>query len=337
MVEQALAICERLDDHRVSRRSLHYIAEGLRDTGEFERAAELYTRSIEVRRAHGLGNGAARCTASATSHSTRAIYPPPTSTTAKRSRSASRRGPTPAGLLPRGPRVHSRPHQGRATTPGGCGRSPSESSTRSASACSPPSAAATSGSLPHPSHRATSTAPASPKPQRSTPTPRPRRSRLSSTALNAASCRRESDGHTICHTRAATRRKNPKPLCRRSRGLGLATAIAAHMCVMKRALPSAHDYLQHRSADGVGQADALGTQATESSISTVDVERQLGHADRAACAGPPPQPSLTAARRSGRTAGVFRSGPRHLPSRDKGRGTSQAVVSRRAGIGRERL
>ena len=56
--EQALAICERLDDPQGLARSQQYVAEGLRDTGAYERAAELYTRSIEVRRAHGLGNGA---------------------------------------------------------------------------------------------------------------------------------------------------------------------------------------------------------------------------------------------------------------------------------------
>ncbi len=56
--EQALAICERLDDPEGLARSQQYVAEGLRDTGAYERAAELYTRSIEVRRAHGLGNGA---------------------------------------------------------------------------------------------------------------------------------------------------------------------------------------------------------------------------------------------------------------------------------------
>jgi predicted ATPase len=54
--EQALPIYERLDDPEGIARSLHYIAEGLRDLGEFERSAELYTRSIEIRREHGLGN-----------------------------------------------------------------------------------------------------------------------------------------------------------------------------------------------------------------------------------------------------------------------------------------
>jgi tetratricopeptide (TPR) repeat protein len=55
--EQALAICERLDDPEGLSRSLHYVAEALRDTGAYERAAELYTRSIEIRRARGLGSG----------------------------------------------------------------------------------------------------------------------------------------------------------------------------------------------------------------------------------------------------------------------------------------
>jgi predicted ATPase/DNA-binding SARP family transcriptional activator len=57
--EQALTICERFDDHEGIARSLHYIAEALRDLGEFERSAELYTRSIEIRRANGLGSGSA--------------------------------------------------------------------------------------------------------------------------------------------------------------------------------------------------------------------------------------------------------------------------------------
>ena len=57
--EQALEICERLEDTAEIVRSLFFIAEGLRDVGEFDRAAELYTRSIEMRRAHALGSGAA--------------------------------------------------------------------------------------------------------------------------------------------------------------------------------------------------------------------------------------------------------------------------------------
>jgi predicted ATPase/DNA-binding SARP family transcriptional activator len=57
--EQALAICERFDDHQGIARSLHNIAEARRDLGEFERSAELYTRAIEIRRANGLGSGSA--------------------------------------------------------------------------------------------------------------------------------------------------------------------------------------------------------------------------------------------------------------------------------------
>ena len=57
--EQALPIYERLDDTLGIARCLHYIAQALRDLGDFERSAELYTRSIEIRRANGLGSGAA--------------------------------------------------------------------------------------------------------------------------------------------------------------------------------------------------------------------------------------------------------------------------------------
>jgi predicted ATPase/DNA-binding SARP family transcriptional activator len=57
--EQALPIYERLDDTVSIARTLHYIAEALRDLGDFERSAELYTRSIEIRRANGLGSGSA--------------------------------------------------------------------------------------------------------------------------------------------------------------------------------------------------------------------------------------------------------------------------------------
>ena len=57
--EQALPIYERLDDTLGIARCLHYIAQALRDLGDFERSAELYTRSIEIRRAHGLGSGRA--------------------------------------------------------------------------------------------------------------------------------------------------------------------------------------------------------------------------------------------------------------------------------------
>lgn len=57
--EQALPIYERLDDPEGTARSIHYIAEGLRDRGEFERSAELYKRAIEIKREHGLSNVAA--------------------------------------------------------------------------------------------------------------------------------------------------------------------------------------------------------------------------------------------------------------------------------------
>ncbi len=57
--EQALPIYERLDDTLGIARCLHYIAQALRDLGDFERSAELYTRSIEIRRANGLGSAAA--------------------------------------------------------------------------------------------------------------------------------------------------------------------------------------------------------------------------------------------------------------------------------------
>ena len=56
--EQALPIFERLDDTPGISRALHQIAEALRDLGDFERSAELFARSIEIRRANGLGSGA---------------------------------------------------------------------------------------------------------------------------------------------------------------------------------------------------------------------------------------------------------------------------------------
>jgi predicted ATPase/DNA-binding SARP family transcriptional activator len=56
--EQALPICERLDDRLGIASTLHRIAEALRDLGDFERSAELFARSIEIRRANGLGSGA---------------------------------------------------------------------------------------------------------------------------------------------------------------------------------------------------------------------------------------------------------------------------------------
>ena len=55
--EQALAISERLDEPKEMARSLHYLADSLRDTGEFERATELLIRSIEILRERGLGSG----------------------------------------------------------------------------------------------------------------------------------------------------------------------------------------------------------------------------------------------------------------------------------------
>ena len=54
--EQALSIYQRLNDPAGIARAVFYTAEGLRDTGEFERSAELYERSIEIRREHGLGS-----------------------------------------------------------------------------------------------------------------------------------------------------------------------------------------------------------------------------------------------------------------------------------------
>jgi predicted ATPase/class 3 adenylate cyclase len=55
--EQALALSEHLDDPEEMARSLHYLADSLRDTGSFERAIELYTRCIEVHRRRGVGGG----------------------------------------------------------------------------------------------------------------------------------------------------------------------------------------------------------------------------------------------------------------------------------------
>jgi predicted ATPase/DNA-binding SARP family transcriptional activator len=57
--EQALPIYERLDDTLGIARTLHTIADALRDLSDFERSAELFARSIEIRRANGLGSGAA--------------------------------------------------------------------------------------------------------------------------------------------------------------------------------------------------------------------------------------------------------------------------------------
>ncbi len=57
--EEALPIYERLDDTLGIARALHYIAEALRDLGDFERSAELFARSIEIRHADGVGSSAA--------------------------------------------------------------------------------------------------------------------------------------------------------------------------------------------------------------------------------------------------------------------------------------
>ena len=57
--EQALPIYERLNDTLGIARTLHGIAEALRDLGHFERSAELFARSLEIRRTNGLGGGAA--------------------------------------------------------------------------------------------------------------------------------------------------------------------------------------------------------------------------------------------------------------------------------------
>jgi predicted ATPase len=55
---QALVIYERLEDALGTARTLHRIAEALRDLGDFERSADLFVRSIETRRANGLGSAA---------------------------------------------------------------------------------------------------------------------------------------------------------------------------------------------------------------------------------------------------------------------------------------
>jgi tetratricopeptide (TPR) repeat protein len=56
--EQALPIYERLDDTLGIASTLHRIAEALRELGDFERSAELFVRSIEIRRADGIGSAA---------------------------------------------------------------------------------------------------------------------------------------------------------------------------------------------------------------------------------------------------------------------------------------
>ena len=57
--EQALPVYERLNDTLGVARTLHNIAEARRDLGEFERSAALFARSLEIRRANGLGSSAA--------------------------------------------------------------------------------------------------------------------------------------------------------------------------------------------------------------------------------------------------------------------------------------
>jgi predicted ATPase/class 3 adenylate cyclase len=54
--EQALAASERLDEPRELVRSLHYLADAVRDAGGYDRAAELYLRAIEICRSRGLGS-----------------------------------------------------------------------------------------------------------------------------------------------------------------------------------------------------------------------------------------------------------------------------------------
>jgi predicted ATPase/class 3 adenylate cyclase len=57
--EEALVISERLDDAEEVGESLHHLGENLRDTGAFERAAEVFARCIQIRRADDLGGCAA--------------------------------------------------------------------------------------------------------------------------------------------------------------------------------------------------------------------------------------------------------------------------------------
>jgi predicted ATPase/DNA-binding SARP family transcriptional activator len=56
--EQALPIYERLDDPLGIASTLHRIGEALRELGDFERSAELFVRSMEIRRADRLGSAA---------------------------------------------------------------------------------------------------------------------------------------------------------------------------------------------------------------------------------------------------------------------------------------
>ncbi len=57
--EQALPIYERLGDTLGIANTLHHIAEALRDLGDFERSAEMFARSMEIRRANGRSGAAA--------------------------------------------------------------------------------------------------------------------------------------------------------------------------------------------------------------------------------------------------------------------------------------
>ena len=77
-----------------------------------------------------------------------------------------------AGLLPGRSRLRGGPERRRDARPDGCGRSPSGSSSRSASGCCTPSVSATSGPYPSLRDEATSTAPASRTLPNSTHSPR---------------------------------------------------------------------------------------------------------------------------------------------------------------------
>jgi predicted ATPase/DNA-binding SARP family transcriptional activator len=55
--ERALAIYQRLDEPVGIAGTLHHVAEALRDLGDFDQSAAQFARSIEIRRANGLGSG----------------------------------------------------------------------------------------------------------------------------------------------------------------------------------------------------------------------------------------------------------------------------------------
>ena len=142
----------------------------------YERAAELYTRAIEIA-ATRTGQRGVRFTASATSHWTADDLP----AADRYYREAlelgiDRRRPASAGVLSCWSCVYRRAQEGRDAQPAACGHSPSGSSTTSASACSRPSASVTSGSWSRRSRTATSTRRASRTRQAVTPTPRPKSS-----------------------------------------------------------------------------------------------------------------------------------------------------------------